>query len=45
MIRTRAPSLHPLVETLEPRLLLSALYPDLQNVDAPADDPSLPAAR
>ena len=34
----------PLVESLEPRLLLSATYPGLQGIWTPADDPTLPGA-
>ena len=33
-----------LMELLEPRLLLSTTYPDLQDIVAPDDDPTLPAA-
>ena len=34
----------PSIEHLEPRLLLSATYPDLQAIVAPSDDPTLPGA-
>ena len=33
-----------LMELLEPRLLLSTTYPELQDIVAPGDDPTLPAA-
>ncbi|GAF87752.1 unnamed protein product, partial [marine sediment metagenome] len=32
------------MEALEPRLLLSAAYPDVLSIPAPADDPALPGA-
>ncbi len=34
----------PVLETLEPRLLLSVTYPSLQQIYTPADNPTLPGA-
>ena len=40
----RYPAAAAMMELLEPRLLLSTTYPDLQVILKPADDPTLPGA-